>query len=780
MPKIEKYLEYPQDTRWATDEEIMSPLSSTKIDIAAPPFEAAGLILKSDGKTVYVDGMDNHSMILGSTGSGKSRLLCMPMIGIMANAGESFIITDPKEELFKMTSGMAREQGYQVVVLNFRDVSRGDMWNPLLLPYELYRKGDRDHAMSLLNDFVMTLAAADKTQEQFWLQMAQSLILANILLLFEAGKKEQVNMHSLSRMCLDYGRPRNCNALYQLLEYMNPDSIAAMNYAGVCVDAEKTQSSIMGVVHSILRVFNTQEELLRMMSDSTFDMRSFGRKKTAVYVIVPDEKSTFHFLVSIFTKQCYEMLVGEAHKEEDMRLPVRVNFVLDEFANLPTIPDMPNMISAARSRNIRFHLVIQSMNQLFGKYGHDADTISSNCENWVYLNSKEYDCLEEISKRCGNLMDKKDQQRPLITPSRLQRLDKARGETLIFHGRQYPYISYLADISRYDFEICRPVELKPRKRVPVSVFHADELLQELKSGKRAPLFYDFDRDKEKEAHLMPGENNSMDMRLNRLCRRRIELAEMSDFSQLLYYLLSTQKDVERMQRELSAYPEERELFENRLEAELVYRNSDLLACCAALAGENASEKTDTAGEESVNKNEPVHADREMYRNWLSGLYAETLCLMAEQGQQLLFYPSGSGKPGMVAAAGVGAAFYETEKGRYREAETILGYVKDYRDCFIAYPGLDTLLQRLQKFLQLACDRNYAESREMLYCMEEWKQPVSFQKKESDSLTALYRFRKVCRQDEQYMEKALHYCRIEYEYFLKWIKNKSRTEEERNV
>lgn len=828
MPKIEKYLEYPQDTRWATDEEIMSPISSTGINIAAPPYATAGLILKSDGKTVYVDGLDHHSMIIGSTGSGKSRLLCMPMIGIMANAGESFIVTDPKEELFKMTSGMAREQGYQVVVLNFRDVSKSDMWNPLLIPYELYHRGDRDHAMSLLNDFVMTLSAADKTQEQFWLQMAQSLILANILLLFEAGEKEQVNMHSLSRMCLDYGRPRNRNALYQLLEYINPDSIAGMNYAGVCVDAEKTQSSIMGVVHSILRVFNTQEELLRMMSDSSFDMRTFGRQKTAVYLIVPDEKSTFHFLVSTFTKQCYEMLIGEAHREEDMRLPVRVNFVLDEFANLPAIPDMPNMISAARSRNIRFHLVIQSMNQLFSKYGRDADTISSNCENWVYLNSKEYDCLEEISKRCGNLLDNRDQLRPLITPSRLQRLDKARGETLIFHGRQYPYISYLADISRYDFKICRPVEIYTGKRGPVSVFHMEELLEELKSGNRPPLFYENDADCTGYKDYVSYENDAddindagdandsndsndmnaaddandsaikdgkagsfVDEHLKLFCRRRMELAEASDFSGLLYYLLGTQKEMELLRRKVSQNPEKDETLGKRLEAEEVYRNSYLLVCCSVLAAESAvtaataaetavemteetavateataemSAETAVATETAAEMSAETAVNDDCYGNWLSGIYSDTICLMERKRQQMMFYPASSAWQNMAAAAGVAVAFHEAGKGRYGEADTILRYISSYRDCFLTYPGLDMLRQRMQRFLQAVSRKDGMY--EMISRISELKQPVSFRKADNDSMAFLYRFRKESEQDRRNMENILEYCRMKYGAFLK--------------
>lgn len=763
MPKIEKYLEYPQDTRWATDEEIMSPLSSTKVEITNPPFATAGLILKSNGRTVYVDGMDHHSMILGSTGSGKSRLLCMPMIGIMANAGESFIATDPKGELFKMTSGFAREQGYQVIVLNFRDVSRGDMWNPLLIPYELYQKGNKDQAMSLLNDLVMSLTAADSSQERFWIQMAQSLILANILLLFETGEREEINMHSLSRLCLDYGRPKNQNALYQLLEYMNPDSIAAMNYAGVCVDAEKTQSSIMGVVHSVLRVFSTQEGLLRMMADSTFDMRSFGRRKTAVYLIIPDEKSTFHFLVSTFTKQCYEMLIGEAHKEEDMKLPVRVNFMLDEFANLPTIPDMPNMVSAARSRNIRFHLVIQSMNQLFSKYGHDADTISSNCENWVYLNSKEYDCLEEISKRCGNLLDNRNQIRPLITPSRLQRLNKERGEALIFHGRHYPYITYLADIFQYSFVVCAPADIKPEKRRSGAVFHAERILQELKEGKRERLFYEDAESRQEKEEVSDWEKLektgfSAEKLLRQLRDERLKKASVSN-RQLLFYLLSSKVNMEKIRAAMSA---DRQLYEELKEsydAEDIYRNTELAACCALLLGSLMREYSEQDAAEE-------------YGNWLIETYTDTIVSMSNLQQPLLFYPVNPIRLNAVTAAGVSVAMHEMRNHGFSRAEVILHYISSYRDCFFRYPALSGLLQDLQQLLDAL--RLGAEQETIADILADFGQPLSFEEKEAvnGGIQRLYGRKPENGQDKQQMEAVLKFCEAEYNHFLKQLETVS--------
>ena len=596
--KIEHYREYPQDTRWATDEEIMSPKSSTAIHIEGDHYSACGLILKSDGRLSYVDGHDRHSLIIGSTGSGKSRLLCMPMIHIMAGAGESFIVTDPKGELFENTSGAVGRHGYKVIVLDFRDMNRGDTWNPLKIPYDLYREGKKDQAQTMVNDLVTTLTAGHHDSDPYWTEMAASLLLANILVMFETAKPSEVNMHSLCRMCLEYSKPSADNLIYRISRQMNPDSIAAMNYAGVCIDAEKTKSSITSVVQSVLKIFNTQESLLRMMSDSSFDFRMIPREKTAIYLIIPDEKSTFHFLASLFTKQCYEILVSEASRSENKALPTRVNFILDEFGNLPVIPDMASMISAARSRKIRFHLVIQGFNQLKNKYGLDAETITGNCVNWIYLNSREYDCLDQISKRCGTYYDQNGQLRSLVSAARLQHLAKEKGEVLIFQDRHYPYISYLSDISTYEFPDIgiSQVDLDHSQRKNSEVFDLGRITEEISQGKREKLFYDKDSAYTNQADLTiepaisaSGHNKEIiridpsdkiaKKRLVDLHRYHKELTfQQVSASEMLMFLARTDHSLERIGLDLgSDDPGYRE--------ELLIRDSEYLYCISQIAGD---------------------------------------------------------------------------------------------------------------------------------------------------------------------------------------------------
>ncbi len=477
--KYGRYINLNQETRWATNDEMKK--AGTYVDLYADTYPVGGIPLLSDGKEAYVDGQDTHTLIFGATGSKKTRLFCMPTVNFFIKAGESFVVTDPKGEIYARTSGLADKNGYDTVVLNFRDIGCGDMWNPLAIPYEKYKEGDIDSATAMLNDFMEGMAAPLKanTKDLFWPEMAQSLGLAHLLLLLESAKEEEVNVASLASLCgLD-----NEYYLKELTEKMQPDCIAALNYNGIFSGATSTKQSVYATLFGLVRIFTSQKSLARMLSGNTVDIRSFGKKKTAVYLIVPDEKTTYHFLITSFVKQVYELMIGEAQKCPGFRLPVRVNFVLDEFCNLPKFSDMPSMISASRSRNMRFFLVAQSLHQLKGKYGEDADTIKGNCDNWIFLTSKELDLLREISELCGTLHLENHVERRLISVSELQRLDKQKGETLIMHARQYPIITEIADIDDYEmFKGFAPKELKPFELPTVSVVTAAMIHERVENG----------------------------------------------------------------------------------------------------------------------------------------------------------------------------------------------------------------------------------------------------------------------------------------------------------
>ena len=203
-----------------------------------------------------------------------------------------------------------------------------------------------------------------------------------------------------------------------------------------------------------------------MLSKNDFEMDTIGEKPTAVFMIIQDEKTTYHSLATIFVKQCYESLISTAHKHGGA-LPVRVNFLLDEFANMPKFKDITTMVTAARSRRIRFLFIIQNFAQIKEVYGdHDAETIRGNCGNLIYLLTGELSALEEISKLCGDKLvrvgkDKKEETRPLVTISELQRMKD--DEIVLIKYRCPPFKGKIKKDYETDFGFGKGVDLGGRR-----------------------------------------------------------------------------------------------------------------------------------------------------------------------------------------------------------------------------------------------------------------------------------------------------------------------------
>ncbi|MCL2528680.1 MAG: type IV secretory system conjugative DNA transfer family protein [Defluviitaleaceae bacterium] len=487
-----KFMSRNSGARWADPQEIKESSAIKQINVVRD-CDGCGIPIISDGRTAYVDDSDTHSLIFGSTGSKKTRLFGMPMLNIITQAGESFITTDPKGELYEKTSGHAAAKGYNVIALNFRDLTKSSLWNPLMLPYEMHHSGKEDDAMALINDFLGTLAEPQRrnTKDPYWIDMGMSMALAYMLFFIESATKNEANLSNFVSFLVGNSQPAQTDVLAGCTE---EGSIANINFKQVLTnkESEKTFACVASTASAMFAPFMIRKSLCQLLSKSDFDIRTVGKEKTAIYIIVPDEKTALHFLISVFVKQVYEALIHEAQIGKEKKLPVRVNFILDEFCNIPTIPDMPAMVSAARSRNMRFFLMTQGMYQMEQKYGKDAETIKGNCDNWVFLTSREHGLLQEISNLCGEtvLRDISGNvySRPLISISELQRLRKEKGEALILHGRQYPFMAELPDIDDYAFKKYPPMPSRGTRLPEINVYNPNPVVDDIKKGKRPILF----------------------------------------------------------------------------------------------------------------------------------------------------------------------------------------------------------------------------------------------------------------------------------------------------
>lgn len=459
-------------TRWAQDEEIMKVTRKISLSDKKAVFHS-GLPVISDGETVYLDDSDSHSLIIGSTGSKKTRLFAMPMLEIMRRVGESVVVTDPKGELYDLTAQFFEDSGYKVEVINLRDPYHSSGWNPLSLARECYKRHDEDRAASIVNDFSASIIPErPDVKDPFWIQTAQAMLRGLTMMLVEGidfFPDEAVNLATLRHLSEHLVKKEDWedNPFWDVLDQYPEDSLARSNLKAILRGSDRTFDNIKVSFDAPLNQLYIQKSLVSLLSRNEVQFDQLGLQKTILYLIMPDEKTTLHMIVSLIIKQCYEQLIRLAQSYANNALPFRVNFLLDEFSNLPKIPDMPAMISAARSRNIKFFLIIQGLYQLTSKYEEDdAHTIKGNCGNWVFLTSRELPLLKEISELCGE--DAQTGER-LITVSQLQRLNKEKGEALILLGRQYPYIAHMADISEYHLPACKPRPFPEFSKEPVPV-----------------------------------------------------------------------------------------------------------------------------------------------------------------------------------------------------------------------------------------------------------------------------------------------------------------------
>ena len=220
-------------------------------------------------------------------------------------------------------------------------------------------------------------------------------------------------------------------------------------------------NSILSVFDQKMRSFTIQPTLLEMLANNDFDIADIGQKKTAVFLITPDEKTSYHRLVSMFVKESYEYLIFLATQTEENKVENRINYILDEFSSLPKIADMPSMISAARSRDIRFLLVVQSQSSLKQRYADEAETIISNCTNWIFFTSRELGLLRELSELCGTQKN----HMPNISVYDLQHLSKERRESIVLAGRLKPCKVSMLDIDRFGDRSYILLEHEKRERM---------------------------------------------------------------------------------------------------------------------------------------------------------------------------------------------------------------------------------------------------------------------------------------------------------------------------
>ena len=377
-----------------------------------------------DGKNVIITkhvsiGLDGYKhqrnlniLVVGGSGSGKTRFFCKP--GIMS-VNCSYLIVDPKGEMLRSTGYLLKEEGYDIKVFDLIHPWQSDGYNPFT-----YIRDDPD-VLKLMDNLVKnTTPPKGASNDPFWEKAEIALDSALMLyLLYEAPVEEQ-NFEMLMFMleCArvmeedeQYQSP--LDLLFQTLEERDPSHIAVREYKVYKQAAGKTAKSINISCGARLAPFDIAElreitmydELeLDTLGDKIYDnpeAKDGSFKKTALFLIMSDTDSTFNFLISMIYSQLFNLLCEKADDQYKGRLPVHVRCLIDEAANIGQIPNLEKLMATIRSREISACLVLQAQSQLKALYKDNADTIIGNCDTSIFLGGKEPTTLKELNQALG-------------------------------------------------------------------------------------------------------------------------------------------------------------------------------------------------------------------------------------------------------------------------------------------------------------------------------------------------------------------------------------------
>ncbi len=426
--KVKSNHEYGS-ARFSTFNEIKKNFKKEKISSIKE--SGVPMWFSKDYKYVWVDKETPHYTYLGSTGSGKSVTAVIPMCSFIATAKKkrSVFITDPKGEIFNTTSKMFKDNGYNVLTLDFRHPEMSNHFNilePIIKEYEKYidyekksivSKKDRvkynNLAMTSLaetNRLITSLATMvmqEKTQQKdpFWNNSARNLLEGLIGFFLEEYKKNnikrnQITMTSIRKFQNSSMQEKNFNKFKAYIDKKDYGSKSKDSLTSILNASDNTYKSITAVFGEKMSLFD-DVNVANVTSDSDFDFDLLGKEATALFIIVPDEDKVYFTLVTIIVGLLYKELVKLANSKENKKLPVQIDWLLDEFANCPPLADIEALVSVARSRGMRFHFFIQSFSQLDNVYGKEvAQIILDNC-GLIYLKTNTQDTAEQISKRLG-------------------------------------------------------------------------------------------------------------------------------------------------------------------------------------------------------------------------------------------------------------------------------------------------------------------------------------------------------------------------------------------
>ena len=340
-----------------------------------------------------------NTLVCGGSGAGKTRFYCK--INLM-QCNTSFVVLDPKGEMLRDTGKLLEKNGYVVKVLDLINMEKSHCYNPFV-----YLKNDNDVQKLVTNLFKSTTPKGSQSNDPFWDTAASMLLLSLVFYLkYEAPEDEQ-NFTMVMEM-LRAGEVKEdddmylspLDILFDRLETKDPEHIAVKYYRDYHSGSAKTLKSIQITLASRLEKFNLQSLSSLTITDE-LELSTLGEKKTALFALIPDNDTSFNFIVSILYTQLFQQLFYTADHKYKGRLPVHVHFVMDEFANVSLPDDFDKILSVMRSREVSVSIILQNLAQLKALFEKQWESIVGNCDEFLYLGGNEQSTHKYVSELLG-------------------------------------------------------------------------------------------------------------------------------------------------------------------------------------------------------------------------------------------------------------------------------------------------------------------------------------------------------------------------------------------
>ena len=394
--KFREGVEYGS-ARWGTPQDI-KPYVDEEPDNNVILTQTEMLTMSSRPK-VPKYARNKNILVIGGSGSGKTRFFVKPNL---MQLHSSYCVTDPKGELLRDTGHLLKEKGYEIKVLDLIDMEKSHCYNPFV-----YISSDDDIQRLTTNLFKNTTPKGSQTQDPFWDQTAAMLLKALVCYLHYEAPPDEQNFSMVMEM-IRAGDVKEdneeyqsvLNELFERLEERNPEHIALKYYRAYHSGSAKTLKSIQISLVSRLEKFNL-DSLAGITQCDEMDLGQIGEKKTAVFAIIPDNDSSFNFIVGMLYTQLFQQLYYQADSVHGGRLPVHVHFVMDEFANVALPDEFDKLLSTMRSREISVSIIIQNLAQLKALFEKQWESIVGNCDEFLYLGGNEQSTHEYVSKLLG-------------------------------------------------------------------------------------------------------------------------------------------------------------------------------------------------------------------------------------------------------------------------------------------------------------------------------------------------------------------------------------------